>query len=387
MSYRQTVNSNYMVEGDNIYYDFNIVNTNIRNDAVPVPLVFSETRNNPIIHNVGDYYISVIRFSVETPSLPLMIPSVKIGQSDPNKLIYEVNLNYDYLGTTYQAQISLEYVPSDLTAPTPAPPLTSQDLSSKYYYIYSYQKFIRMLNTAFNTAIGILNTQVTMAGGTLPSTAAPFMEFDPINCTYTLNADKAGFDSDNSSHIKIFFNAQLYKLFSSLESIYYGPEYGAGRNYQIVVTNINNGNSYTPVTPGPTYYQAYGEYSTGALWNPINSLVFQSSMVPIVPENQSNPISYGSESLTTDGNNSALGNVLTDLQVYLSKGNEYKPVVQYTPTAEYRMIDLQGSGDLKSIYLSCYWKDRYGNLHPFELFGGCNASIKILFRKKKLLLQ
>jgi len=387
-SNRPPVNSNYMVEPNHIYFDFNVVNNDTTGTLAPPNLIFTETRNNPIINSAKDYYMTVVRFYVETPTLPSMIPQAQIGQLNPNVLIYNVNLAYSYGGVLYESQTPLIFIPQNLNAPNPTPPIVQQDLTSEYYFIYNFQHFVLMLNNALQTAFTSLNAQVVGAGGTLPSALAPFMEFNPTTAEYTLNADVLGYDSDLSitSSIYIYFNSPLYTLFSSLESRNngYGSNITNGKNFQLVVRNINNGsNIYTPTAPAPSFYQSYGEYPTSPLWCPIASIVFQASLVPLVPEQQSTPLVFNSDVLFgAGGNNSSIGNVLTDLQVYLTTGQEYKPLIQYSPTAEYRLVDLIGDNPIQSIEIACFWKDKFGNLHPFQLASGCYSSMKILFRKK-----
>ncbi|MFM7989812.1 MAG: hypothetical protein ACKPKO_61910, partial [Candidatus Fonsibacter sp.] len=48
----------------------------------------------------------------------------------------------------------------DATAPIPGPPLLSQDFSSKYYNVYNYTQFVRLINTAFQTTCTDLCTKV-----------------------------------------------------------------------------------------------------------------------------------------------------------------------------------------------------------------------------------
>ncbi len=74
----------------NLYYDINVVsdyNPTLVGTTAP-PLTFNEIRQNPIIKFPEDYLLSVVRFSIETPTLPIFIPQVLLGQANPNKLIY-----------------------------------------------------------------------------------------------------------------------------------------------------------------------------------------------------------------------------------------------------------------------------------------------------------
>jgi hypothetical protein len=42
--------------------------------------------------------------------------------------------------------------------------------------------------------------------------------------------------------------------------------------------------------------------------------------------------------------------------------------------------------NLNKIDLIVFWKDIYGNLNPFYLMPGCNANVKLLFRRKHFYL-
>jgi hypothetical protein len=158
-------------------------------------------------------------------------------------------------------------------------------------------------------------------------------------------------------------------------------------NYMINVYNKKGGtkNNYYPVdaSGGILYPSLFMEqtYSTGATLSPIQSLIFTSSLVPILPQLTGVP-----RVLTNvngdSGQNDNLTNEITDLVVNLETGTEYFPSVLYLPTAEYRLIDLQSNSPLYGIQISVAWKDVYGITHDFYLQNGANCSLKILFRKK-----
>ena len=65
--------------------------------------------------------------------------------------------------------------------------------------------------------------------------------------------------------------------------------------------------------------------------------------------------------------------------------NQYRPMVVYNPAAEYRLIDMHSSMNLNRIDIIVYWKDTFGNIHPFELHPGCATNVKLLFRRKTLI--
>ena len=81
-------------DADMVYYD--IVASNFQSTTTEPPaLRFSESRTNPIISNTGDYYMSIVRFSLDTYDLPNFICEIQPNQADPNLSIYSTTLEYD----------------------------------------------------------------------------------------------------------------------------------------------------------------------------------------------------------------------------------------------------------------------------------------------------
>ena len=195
------------------------------------------------------------------------------------------------------------------------------------------------------------------------------------------------------TYFYLYFNNSLWTLFSGYQSENNGQVLLSGENYRIKTaftgTNVLDVPvSFSPIpstTPVPInyYLQILPDFSTGALMCPISSLVFQTGLIPVQPPLISAPNLYGTnDSLLNSGNNANIGNTITDFQVGLTTGNEYKPNVSYIPSGEYRLFDLFGNNSFSSVQIAVYWRDFYSNNHPFTLATGASANIKIMFRKK-----
>lgn len=383
-------------DSTHIYYNINITNNNNGADVPPPQVIFNETRNTPYLGNPSEYYMSVIRFSLETPSLPIWIPQVTVGQVNQNKTIYSFTLSYDLSGVTYNNQQFVTYIPADTSQPLPKPPLTFQDLTSEYYYVYNTQNIVQMLNNTLQTAYTNLRATIVGLPGApqLPSQNAPFFEFNPNNSTFILDADISGYNLDSTTYtpIKIWCNSPMYNLISSFSAISSGfSGVTFGKNYLLNMRYIKGQAPFPFNSPGPTgsnfnaqnCLQIFQDYPSLPLWCPIQSMVFTTALLPVVPELTALPTVFGSTSkYVSDGNNSNISPVLTDFEVALTNGFEFKPNITYAPNGEYRLTDLYGNTPLSALEVRVFWKDIYGNLHPFFLAEGCNASIKILFRKK-----
>ena len=130
---------------DKLYFDIQIQNLNSI-DAAPTFLNFIETRNTPLLINPEDFYMSVVRFSIDTPTLPIFTPGIQFNSANLNLTIYSVTLQWVNPVAPFQTftqQTFLTFAPQDLAAPIPVPPSQTlnklQDNSTGYYYIYNYQ--------------------------------------------------------------------------------------------------------------------------------------------------------------------------------------------------------------------------------------------------------
>jgi hypothetical protein len=358
-----------------VYYNLDLVNN--ETTGISVPQIFSliETRNSPYLYIPEEYYMSVIRFQLQTPSLPVFIPAILLGQIDVNKTAYSITMTFG--GFSFQQYI--QYIPADNSQPIPSPPLQAQDLTSKYYYIYSYQQWVRMVNKAFEDCRAGLASLVA-----LPTPNPPFMEMDLNTQKCLINADEVGYNTA-LTQIKIFFNTAFATLYNNfpLQKIGYGITGSVvdGKNFLLEVLNIQNSN----ILNLPTYnaLQVYQEGTTTGLLNPIQSIVFQTGQFPINSENVGVPKLFNSDTFfNTNNNNNLIAPIITDFVVPWSETNQYRQTVEYQPSGEYRLVDMFGRKPLDSIQISVFWKDLYGNLIPFEVSPGCGGSIKLMFRKK-----
>ena len=125
------------------------------------------------------------------------------------------------------------------------------------------------------------------------------------------------------------------------------------------------------------------EYSI-ALWNPVASIICASSLLLIQSTQTSLPkdVGHNNNNSTGSGNNYNLLSAITYFTIAVDGNSQYRPMVVYNPATEYRLIDMHSSMNLNRIDIIVYWKDNFGNIHPFELHLGCSANVKILFRRK-----
>jgi len=377
---------------DNVYYDVVITNLETINRNPP-SLYFNETRNTPFVYDPESYYLSIIRFTLDTPTLPVFIPVIQPNQGNLNLTIYSVTLSWTNPVAPFQTfneQTFVEFIPQLENAVAPAPPNQTtdglQNNQTGYYEILNYQYWIQLINNTFTTCFNDLNTQVTTAGLVLPSTNAPTMSWDIPTNSAVLTAEQIGYDNSIANTIEIYMNPAMYQIFSSFPVLVKGSVgITDGKNIQIIMDGFGGANVivFPPTAPAISQYDALQivqEYSTIALWTPITSIVFTSNTLPVVPANISSPLLFiNGEVYNNGGNNSNISQVVTD---FVSDTGIYKPNIVYTPSAQYRLINLVGNTPIYNLDLNVYWKSRTGVLQPFKLSSGSTATIKLLFTRK-----
>lgn len=428
-----------------LYYDLEVANQSLQDtSAPPSELSFTEVRSSAVLANPNDYFMSIVRFSVDTAgSLPIFIPQIDLAQpvignpNFPNKTIYNISFNYldaasavpaiaAGITTTrnviYKPHSTQKGINSQTQFNPPTAPLTINKCTENYYWVQSFYAWINMLNETLSDAWADLVTAVGAAVApaanpiVAPYTNPPYMTWDSETNKAIIWVPEAlfnqGYDWDPSADplvtpqpflCTLSFNAPLHILFSSFEYVFnsYEPPqafiircydrrnvgYSAASNLQAVAPLYKPPNPAALLANWTTGGLAMEQlYSTGPTMSAVTSLLFTTSLLPVLPSLIGLPrifvgASTGNSAQQQQGNNN-IQNQITDLEVPLTRGDEYLPNVLYSPVAEYRLLDLQSNSPLQAIQISVFWKDIFGQTHPFYLQNGCGATLKVMFRKK-----
>lgn len=384
-------------DNTHIYYNISLTNNDTSDNILSPPVVsFTETRNQPFLNCPEDYHMSVVRFSLETPTLPVIQCQPILGANDADLLVYRVYMQRTKgtipNTTSGSAYEDLLMKSTNSYIPTPPLPVTTDLYTSPYYSLYSHQAFVEMVNKAL---ADVWSQLYTVSTGIPTNAIAPYLYWDVGSNTAILNVSQSLVSE--TDYISIYFNAPLFTLFSSFpatfETLQLSIPLVSGQSsvplYKItIITGPNANLSASTVTVGAApvtvyTYQILQEYTTAPLWSPIDSIVFTTSLLPSVPELVASPIIFGNNGAPVlTGQNANITTTLTDFIVPMTTGNEYKPSINYTPTGEYRLTSLFGKNPIHGIQVNVFYKDRFGNLIPVTLATGCSGSLKILFRRK-----
>ena len=61
------------------YFSLNLINNDSSYPAQPVQFSLKDTRSNDFLKSPGDYYLSIVRFNLQTPTLPVFIPQIDLN--------------------------------------------------------------------------------------------------------------------------------------------------------------------------------------------------------------------------------------------------------------------------------------------------------------------
>jgi len=346
---------------DRIYY-----NVSIRADPDQGRTLayYLENRTVPLIAEPEQYYITVARFSIPANAIPIFIMEAQIGQSNVNLTPFTITIrfgNIDYVQ-------NIIYTPRN-SFPTPASPLVRQDISTGYYYVYSYSHMIEMINTALSSA-----------WTAIPSVGRPAIKpYFIFNTTTGLIQLITGFtwaNPDGNTTPSIYTNHKLHRYLQGFDETFYGYNTTNGKDYRFEVRDRNN-NWYallgqTVPLPPPLFLSETQEYNTSVYWNSLMDMVFTTNM-GVEPENiQSNTTITGAPNFRA---------ILTDFEPVINNQGDHAGIMQYEPSL-YRVINVNDTTPLRNIDFQIWWRDKTGSLRPLYITYGQELTVKFLFISK-----
>lgn len=231
-----------------------------------------------------------------------------------------------------------------------------QNLTSRYYWVYTYQHWVDLVNNTFNQAINDtyleFQNQWTLSGTadpfpypTLASFLAfvnvPQMVYNPSTKRFSIYADSDGYGTrltpftpqpaqlgpppvagqQTPPQFRVFFNTNMYGLFANFVNTYWndtsttsGPFGGTPpapvgyvneilfpnkfyqnvADYRLAPFNGVAPLGYVPAAQQKPYWVTEQDFqSTDSIWSPISSIVFTSTLLPIKAEATGQPIVLG----------------------------------------------------------------------------------------------
>lgn len=416
MPFYDTVNVGGALNANHIYYNITVQDSTSGTgpivDGVPTELptnnkeliyTFNEARAQPYLTKPEDYFVSVVRFTLDSVNLPVFIPIPVLNQADVTKLIYTVTI-MSSTGVVFQSPVY--WIPDYRAEPAPIGPVTNSMISPPipYYYSYSYCHFVDLINNA----LAVLMIDYANYSGI---NSQIYVYYDPETSLFQLGGNVESFRTDSAgnplsaNNVSVFFNTPLLNLMSSLPASYvagtvtdFNGDVVLQADYKMILSTGSNVpyGSPQPYVNNVRLRKTYGilddvydvfaiqEYETLSLWTPVTGIIFKTTLLSTAPENMATPVVYqnNNQNINAGRQNAEVLNILADFYDTKVSGTTYKPYIYYEPSGEYKLTELYGKQPISAIDIQVYWRDTFGNLVPFYLSAGASSTIKILFRKK-----
>lgn len=392
-----------------IYYNVSITPSyhQVNEQDTDFPAFVSEINNQPIIPRASMWYLSVLRATIPTNYLPILIVPIVADdlQNDINKCIYTITFQYadasnNLLGAPLSFPVKfiseLQNVSPINTGDFayPLPPSQNngrQDVSTEYYYIYSPNHLQFFYQSSMIEAWEAYADYINATFGVvLDKTKYPIITYDIIAQLFSINFYAPYFDQSLTTNKHFLFLDSLsintFNFQSKLIPPYFrtlgdaSPTVPAYNKYQQnQVTCYFNGINKNTNPALTDYYIMTAPQTNNDMWGGVVKIVFQVSYgISTKLEYDSAPSAFG----TTTNQQSAmrpLYQFLTDLEVDRTQFQYHRNFIQFNNgggiTAG-RLIELN-EGIIQNFDIYVKWVDCFGNIKSISLPDGMPLTIKI----------
>jgi hypothetical protein len=438
-------------EPDDIYYNATVVDTNTTpgNKFDGGQISFYDTRDVPILKDSSLYKLEVVNFVLDGPvkDIPILIPVIKTPINsgfDAQTTIYEITLGWND-GTNYfistRPIIWYPEVSGPVSQPPSVPSLTQHDVP--FYYLYSYQWWVRLMNLTVQQCYQDIQLQCATAGVSYGGTVAPIFSFNQDTRLFSLAQDVNTSIVPYGQNLDTNGGYAYYPITSSVTSSIAGTYIqneasfvGVNQNFIGLIANITSGYyGFNQINYGPTLY--YPEYvfspflttgqtiataydivglnynilgvnvgklinpftctfdnnlqanyvlatedkpSVDTLWSPVSTWVITTSQIPIINEYVSNPLNIGSNNTgTNQGSGSAFNRIILETP-YDPNQEDY---IFYSPPVSVYTSLSPSHQPLRTIDFKMWWRNRLTNtLVPLTLPNSASATLRLHFKKR-----
>jgi hypothetical protein len=340
-------------DGNLIYYDLVLTNS----EPAPILAEINDQRQSSIINIPRDWEVSVVRFNISSELIPLFFPTI------PNPafpLRTNMSITLQYLGNYFRqyVQVTVDEVKNG---------------------VFDYTTYLDNINDASTLAFTALKAAFPAASGTAP----PLFYLNEDTSLISMYVQDA-YLKTNPNRIQIALNQPLQQILDFPCINRFGVPDPNGFEFEI---SVNNSANLLPVAPRSGYpfalsviagnlLQVSQEFRSLDEWSTVRSIVFSSDL-PTVKEYVPTRVD---QSQNNNVNNSVKP-ILTDFLLSKDSVEPTRHTLVYVPTAEYRMLSMQGTNSFSSIYLRAQYQEYNGRLRDVYIGSGDSMTVKLLFRR------
>lgn len=356
---------------NNQYFNVVINGPKYEDDVSFTNANFSVTRNQSIIDNPKEYYLSISRMTIPLNLCPLFIIPILPNQPNPNLTPFKIGITFN--GVLYQRDV--QWISQDFLS---QPPVQNQIkmIKTPYYYCFDWDHLCFVISKTMN----LVFNDFKAANPTSPqaiANIAPKIIFDETSYYFKFIFHESWISNEfvkpfSAGVIKFGGNLNFVNFITGFYYYQYEDNNSAGDSlfmWRDIGNNVYN-------STDNTLFQSQN-LITLSLINNIRRILVLSPSLPVSPE------FLPSNTLT--GLDSAQGSlpVVADFIIQNENSNGSRGIAYVTPFF-YRYIDLQSTYPLYNFDCQVYFEDTSNDLFPLELSAGQQMSLKFTFVHKSM---
>lgn len=357
---------------DNIYQNIRISGGNDYDSNYAA--TYNVNKTIPIVNKGSDYYLSVVSMSIPTDEIPILTATPLANQPDPNTL--QTGLGIEYNGITYFTRLT--FIPQGLgVGGIVNPPVQNQPepVVNPYYFIYSITPYLTMINNALAAMYTASGLDVVY-----PGVKAPFVYLNETTnrLVFVVGEDLVALYTAGT--FNILFNEELVTYLNAFSTYY--NETRPDAPYELVMTDSGNTCNENGGSMRENLLDTYRFYSQEfyglSNWVSLNRIIVTSNTIPINGEFLSGRVSQGAS------DQSVTMPILMEFQPDILIVSQARTGITYSPSAQYRLVDITSENPITNLNIVVYWEDMSGRLFPLYVSPYKCINIKIGFFKKSL---
>lgn len=363
------------INRDNVYVNCTITNNSqlISIEGLPTTLSdnfsnasFNIVKSQPILQSPYLYYMSIIRADIPLLNIPICVFPVIYGNTgNPN--LSPLVIGIKYLGTYYP--VNIVYTPEDLTQTPPVQINPNKQIITPYYFVYTYNHIIQLLNIALN--------QAYINAGSPSGILSPYLYYNASNPNTSVNlVVPQAFVNDGA---EIFINSWTLNYLNSFTYSFYGVNQPYGADYIFNLTYVTPEDSYTVNGNSNTFYRYQSQFSPLQYFSNIKKVVIVCDGMPLNYES----VPAFDSSNDNQNSYSNFSNIALDIDLTFQSPEDAVGILHFSPYV-YKLIDLVSLDPMYKLNVSVYFQDSLNNLYPIQLNPYSSINIKIAFFKKSL---
>ena len=357
----------------NLYYNAQVSGPDPNSSVDSVVAVYDVTRDRPILSRPSDWYVSVVRLTVNLNSAPIFVCPIVPNQPNPNLTPWVVGISYG--GNWY---------PQNLLWQTSlyAPPLGANPIDYTYM-CFNIDTFVSMVNVAIAAAYAVFQAANPLAAQAVAN-QAPFIIYDDNSQLFSWVWHQSWATTPPATEplgvgqARVGLNYSLLAQFDGFRNLLVSLPNGEGAHY---VWENTGDNAYTLNGYTNTFFSQQS-YNCAVLLSNLRRIIVTSSSLPIVPENVATNTSTGGTANSSGV--SATSPILADFVPQFALSGDIRSTVYYVPRAQYRLVNMQSDTPLNRIQLSFSWQSTDGTIYPIQLARNAIAEAKLGFFRKDL---